>query len=235
MGRALQSGVIRIRNRQSPIRNSPPMSSLPSPPSPSSPARLRRAGGVEPGQGRSSSARSAAPSRRTSSTARPGRSRNSTSSKRCASCRRPARLAGREAKRAVPELQGGDGLRPDARRPELRVLRLAGAGGLRGDQAARSARRACCRSRSRGAGARADPPLVREQVARAGQAASDGAGRHGARRVPAVLDVRRARRLPVARRGRALLLHDRDVPRQPGTHPDAAGAARAVGARLGAR
>ena len=61
---------------------------------------------------------------------------------------RGARLAGREAHGPVPELQGGLGVRSRARRPELRVLRLAGARRLHGDQGARSARRACCRSRS---------------------------------------------------------------------------------------
>ena len=38
-------------------------------------------------------------------------------------------------------------------------------------------------------GARADSPLVREQVAGAGQAQVARAGRHGARHLPAVLDV----------------------------------------------
>ena len=81
--------------------------------------------------------------------------------------------------------------------------------------------------------ARADSPLVREQVVRAGQAEVARARGHGARRLPAVLDVRRAGDLPVACRGGPLLLHDRDVPRQPGPHADAAGAARALGAGRG--
>ena len=50
--------------------------------------------------------------------------------------RRGARLAGREADGPVPELQGRDGVRPRAGRPELRVLRLAGARRLHGDQGA---------------------------------------------------------------------------------------------------
>ena len=61
---------------------------------------------------------------------------------------RPARLADRAPQRAVPELQGGDGLRPGARRPELRVLRLAGARGLPGDQGAHPAAEPAARSRS---------------------------------------------------------------------------------------
>ncbi len=50
--------------------------------------------------------------------------------------RRRARLADRTPQRPVPELQGGDGLRGRSRRPELRVLRLAGARQLRRDQGA---------------------------------------------------------------------------------------------------
>ena len=50
--------------------------------------------------------------------------------------RRSARLAGREAHGPVPELQGGVGVRSGARRAELRLLRLAGARRLHGDQGA---------------------------------------------------------------------------------------------------
>ena len=63
-----------------------------------------------------------------------------------------ARLAEAAAQRAVPELQGGDGVRPGARRAELRVLRLAGAGRLPGDQVADSPEgRAAVQDRSRAA------------------------------------------------------------------------------------
>ena len=71
--------------------------------------------------------------------------------------------------------------------------------------------------------------LVREQVAGAERAQEPGARRSRARRLHPVLDVRRARRLPVGGRGRALLLHDRNLPGQR-PHADAAGAARALGA-----
>ena len=50
------------------------------------------------------------------------------------------------------------------------------------------------------------------------------------RRLHPVLDVRRAGGLPVGSRGGPLLLHDRDLPRQPGPHADAPGAARPLGA-----
>ena len=56
-----------------------------------------------------------------------------------------------------------------------------------------------------------------------------GADRHGARRLPAVLDIRCARRRRMDRRGRPLLLHDRNL-RRGRPHADAPGAARALGA-----
>ena len=62
--------------------------------------------------------------------------------------RRSARLADRDAHRSVPELQGGLGLRSEAGRPALRVLRVAGARRLHRRSRRRSGRRACCRSRS---------------------------------------------------------------------------------------
>ena len=89
-----------------------------------------------------------------------------------------ARLADREAHGAVPELQGGLGLRSRARRAELRVLRLAGARRLQGDQGADPAAEPAAVQGRRVAGARADPPLVREQVARAGRAEAPRAGRY---------------------------------------------------------
>ncbi len=74
--------------------------------------------------------------------------------------------------------------------------------------------------------------VVREQVAGAGQAEEPGARRSRARRLHSVLDVRRAGRLPVGRRGRPLLLHDGDLSGRR-AHPDASGPARALGAGLG--
>ena len=101
-------------------------------------------------------------------------------------------MAGRQADRAVPELQGRLGVRPGARRAELRLLRLAGARGLHGDQGADPAAGAAAVQGHRGAGPRADPPVVREQVVRAGQAEEQGARRSRARHLHPVLDVRRA-------------------------------------------
>ena len=68
------------------------------------------------------------------------------------------------------------------------------------------------------AGPREHPPLVREQVVCAGHAEEPRARRHGARPLHPLLDLRRAGALPVGGRGRALLLHDRDLSRQPGPH-----------------
>ena len=59
-----------------------------------------------------------------------------------------ARLADRAPQRPVPVLSRGHGVRSRARRPELRVLRLAGARGLPGDSSRRSVRRASCRFES---------------------------------------------------------------------------------------
>ena len=85
---------------------------------------------------------------------------------------RRARLADREAHRPVPELQGGLGVRPRAGRTELRLLRIAGARGLRGDQGADPpAEPAAVQGHGR-AGPRADPAVVREQMARARTASS---------------------------------------------------------------
>ena len=55
------------------------------------------------------------------------------------------------------------------------------------------------------------------------------ARRSGARRLHPLLDLRRPRRLSVARGRRALLLHDRDLPRQSGPPADPPGPARALG------
>ena len=56
------------------------------------------------------------------------------------------------------------------------------------------------------AGARADPRVVRPAVARAEQPRSEGAHRHGQRRLPAVLDVRRHGARALDGRGRQVLL-----------------------------
>ena len=110
------------------------------------------------------------------------------------------------------------------------LLRLAGARRLHGDQGARSGRRACCRSRSpsrRSASRSGDG--TRASGSRPAKLKSARARRSRPRRLHSVLDVRRAGRLPVGGRGRPLLLHDRDVPRQQGPHADAPGAARPLG------
>ena len=85
---------------------------------------------------------------------------------------------------------------------------------VRGDQAGLPSREHAAVSRQRDAGARWHPRLVRQAVARAERAEEGGADRHRARRLPAVLDVRRARRCDVDRRSRALLLHDRNLYRR---------------------
>src|SRR6187399_555429 len=107
-------------------------------------------------------------------------------------------LAGGEAQRALSELPGGDGVRPVARRAELRVLWIAGPGGLQGTQGPDQPAEPAAVSRGGHGRPRADPAMVREQVVRPGQAESAGARGHGARRLPAVLDVRRAGDVPVA-------------------------------------
>ena len=99
-------------------------------------AACGRAGGVEPGE-----AAAGVPVLRDGGAVydrrgvgRAGRERSRQGAARAS--RRSARLAGREAHRPVPELQGRLGLRSGARRPELRVLRLAVARRLQGDQGA---------------------------------------------------------------------------------------------------
>ncbi len=94
---------------------------------------------------------------------------------------RGTRLAGRAPQRAVPELQGRHGVRPGAGRPELRVLRFAGARGLRGDQVAHPTAGPAAVQGLADRGPRLHPPLVREQVVRAGRAEDEGARRSAAR------------------------------------------------------
>ena len=194
----------------------------------------RRRSGIPPS--RSWSARSAAPSRRSRSIARPARwSRSSISSRRCASCP-TTRAAGRPSSARVQcqSCKAVIGLRSRARRAELRVLRLAGAGRLHGDQ---------------GADPAAEPAAVQGHASRRcasrfarwyaskwlapGALKTPRARRSRPRRLHPVLDLRRAGRLPVDGRGGPLLLHDRDLPGQQGRTADAPGAARPLGAGVG--
>ena len=94
--------------------------------------------------------------------------------------RRP-RLADRPPQRAVPELQGGDGVRPGARRSELRVLRLPRAGRLPGDQVADPAAEPASFQGDGGADSRAHARLVRRALVRPGQAQAPRAGRSDAK------------------------------------------------------
>ena len=150
----------------------------------------RRPSGTRPS--RSSCARSAAPSRRTRSI-RDRRDRGDRSRQGAArAAGGAARLADRAAQRAVPELPRGDGVRSGARRPELRVLRVAGAGGLPRDQGADPPAEPAAVQGHRHARCARDPALVREQVVRAGRAEAPCARRHGARPLHPVLDLRRA-------------------------------------------
>ena len=142
-----------------------------------------------------------------------------------------SRLAGRKADRPVPELQGRLGLRPGARRTELRLLRLAGARRLSGDQGADPAAEPASVHRHGRQRPRADPQVVRQQVARAWQAQEPGPCRPRARCLHSLLDIRRAGRVPMGRRGWPLLLHDRDLSRRR-THAHAPGPARALGSGL---
>ena len=124
--------------------------------------------------------------------------------------RRDARLAGREAVGAVPELQGGLGLRSRSRRTELRLLRLAAL-------VAYTEIKAPIRPESL-LPFKVTEAQVREQIRRwyaskwlaPNRLKSKRARRSRARRLHPLLDLRRAGRLPVGRRGRPLLLHDRE-------------------------
>ena len=134
--------------------------------------------------------------------------------------------------RAVPELPRGDGLR--SRTASGRTA--SSADRRRWSPTRRSSRRSARgraavpdRSQPR---ARRHPPLVAQQVVRARPAGEGGARRHGPQPLHSVLDLRRARALPVGRRGRPLLLRQRRGPRQQGQPRGAAGAARALGSRL---
>ncbi len=190
---------------------------------------VRRAGGVEPGEGRARVLvlrhRNALYRRRGHGRARRARSGEGAARD---SGQRP-RVARREAHGAVPELQGGLGVRRRADGAELRVLRVAGADRLPGDQGADpSAGHSALRDRP-GARARTDARLVPRALARAEQSGGEGARRSRPRRLHPVLDVRCARRLSVGGGSRPLLLHDRDISGQQRTKADPAGPSRAPG------
>ena len=176
------------------------------------PHAARRPSGIR--RSSRSSARSAARSRRSPST-RPAPSSSSISSRRCASCR-TTRAAGSKSGasvqcqscKAVSVFDPAASARTatSAARRARAVRRDQGAdppaepAAVQGHRTARSASRS-------GAGTRASgwrPNSLRKPRAR----------RSRARRLHPVLDVRRARRLPVEGRSGPLLLHDRNVPRQ---------------------
>ena len=203
----------------------------------STPARpaARRRNGIP--ASRSSCARSAAPSRRTSSTATTGQAVENDLVKALRELpEERARLADGAAQRAVPELQGRDGLR--RRRASARTASSAARprSSPTTRSRRRSGRRACCRSRSR--------PIASATTCAAGGRASGSrrtrlarsvAHRHGAQPLHSLLDVRREGALPVGGRGRPLLLRQRAGPRFTGPHRHAAGAPRALGAGVRAR
>ena len=161
------------------------------------------------------------------------RSRRLDLVRRCASC--PDEQRGWQTERRSVQCQSCKAvmvLRPGARRPELRVLRLAGAGRLRGDQVADPA---------------AEPAAVQGH-ARPRSATASGAGTASKWFAPgalkrkalvdqiegplrAVLDLRRAGPLPVDGRGGPLLLRQRGVPRQPGPARRRARCRRSAGSR----
>ena len=169
---------------------------------------LRRAGRVESRPSRSWCARSAERSRRTRSIASTGKVVELDLVKALREL--PDEERGwQTARRSVQcqSLPRGHGVRSGARRPELRVLRLAGARRLPGDQGADPpAGRAAVQDR-REPRARRHPPLVAQPSgSRPGRLARRRARRHGSQPLHSVLDLRRAGALPVDGRGRLLLL-----------------------------
>ena len=148
---------------------------------------------------------------------RAGQSRRARSGEGAArAAGRGARMADRAAQRAVPVVPRGHGVRSGARRPELRVLRLAGARRLPGDQGADpSAGRAAVQDR-REPRARRHPALVAQPVVRARTTGDRRARRHHPQPLHSVLDLRRAGALPVDGRGRPLLHRDGAGPRREG-------------------
>ena len=138
-------------------------------------------------------------------------------------------MADRDADGSVPQLQGGLRFRSRARRPALRVLRLARARRLQGDQVADTAAEPPALPRGGHRRPRTDSALVPEQVAGAGHPEIPRAGRYGEGRLHPVLDLRRAGRVPLGSGGGTLLLHDGDLSRQQGPDADSSGQARPMG------
>ena len=120
-----------------------------------------------------------------------------------------ARMADGEGLRQVSELPGDFGVRSRARRPTLRVLRLVAARAVRTGQGCLQPGVAAAVHGQRVASARARARVVRPPVARAEQPEEAGAHRHRPRHLPAVLDLRCDGARQVDRRGRALLLRER--------------------------
>jgi hypothetical protein len=115
------------------------------------------------------------------------------------------------------------------------ILWIAGPGGLQGTQGPDQPAEPAAVSRGGHGRPRADPAMVREQVVRPGQAESAGARGHGARRLPAVLDVRRAGDVPWRAEAGHYYYTTETVPELAGPPRDSAGAARAMGAGRGPR
>ena len=192
---------------------------------------LRRAGRVEPGQ---EAARVPVLRHRVPVRVRRRHREDPGTGPRQGAARDPrggSRLEGRAAQRPVPELQGRHGVRPGTGRPELRVLRVAGPGRLRGDQVAHPAAERPPVQGDPERHPRQHPPLVREQVVRAERAEVEGARGPAQEPVRPLLDLRRAGALPLDGRGGPLLLRERGVSRQQGPGTGPAGAEGAVGAR----
>ena len=83
--------------------------------------------------------------------------------------RRATRLAGGKDLRQMPELPGHFRLRPRARRPALRFLRLDRARALRGNQGSVPPGKPAADEGQREPGARRHPPMVRQPLVRAQQ------------------------------------------------------------------
>ena len=197
---------------------------------------VRRAGGVEPGE-----AEAGVPVLR-HRVAVPDRSRPPAQSPRAIwptlreLPRHAARLAGGEAQRAVPELPGGDGVRPVARRAELRVLRIAGAGGLRRDQGSDQPAEPAAVPRARHERARSSiRRWYAQQVVRARQAASRA--RSSTRCTASTCRTGPSTRRRTARGAprRATTTTRRELPRRPGPASRRARCSTSAGSRRPAR
>ncbi len=142
---------------------------------------------------------------------------------------RAARMDDGQADGPVSKLQGRHGLRSGSSGPELRVLRIARARRLHGNQGSHPPAEPAPVQGESVTDPRADARVVREQMARAECLQDQGAGRSRPWPLHSVLDVRRPGRLPLGCGGGALLLHDRDRSAER-THGDASGPARQMGA-----